>query len=140
MFRGDEGAAALPVRQALRFSANYSAEMREGRSSRIKFSGSPTPNVPSRISTAAVPFTFPFDGLNATLAEPYREFDTDERVDWNMRGSTRAFYRFNFFQNTDLRPYGSASSTQQFRNDNNTLTNALGVDFNTGLVCAQPAL
>jgi hypothetical protein len=50
-----------------------------------------------------------------------------------MRGSTRAFYRLNFFQNSDLRPNGSASSTQQFRNTNNTLTNALGVDFNTGV-------
>ena len=83
--------------------------------------------------TAAEPFTAPFDGLNASLSEPYREFTTDERVDWNMRGSTRAFYRFNFFQNSDLRPFGSASSTQQFRNTNNTLTNALGVDFNTGV-------
>jgi Carboxypeptidase regulatory-like domain len=83
--------------------------------------------------TAGEPFTAPFDGLDATLNEPYREFNTDERVDWNMRGSTRAFYRFNFFQNSDLRPQGSASSTQQFRNTNNTLTNALGVDFSTGV-------
>ncbi len=83
--------------------------------------------------TAGEPFTYPFDGLSATLDEPYREFNTDERVDWNMRGSTRAFYRFNFFQNSDLRPYGSASSTQQFRNINNTATNAAGVDFNTGV-------
>jgi len=82
--------------------------------------------------TAAEPFTYPFDGLSATLDEPYREFNTDERVDWNMRGSTRAFYRFNFFQNSDFRPYGSASSTQQFRDTNNTATNAVGVDFNTG--------
>src|SRR5580698_9175909 len=83
--------------------------------------------------TAAEPFASPFDGLGAALSEPYREFATDERVDWNMRGSTRAFYRFNFFENSDLRPLGSASSTQQFRNINNTATNALGVDFNTGV-------
>ncbi|MFZ0953025.1 MAG: hypothetical protein WAN17_12215, partial [Candidatus Sulfotelmatobacter sp.] len=38
-----------------------------------------------------------------------------------------------FFQNSDLRPYGSASSTQQFRDINDTATNALGVDFNTGV-------
>ena len=83
--------------------------------------------------TAAEPFTAPFDGLGASLVEPYRDFDTDERVDWNMRGSTRAFYRFNYFQNSDLHPFGAASSTQQFRNTNNTATNALGVDFTTGL-------
>ncbi len=83
--------------------------------------------------TAGEPFTYPFDELSATLDEPYREFNTDERVDWNMRGSTRAFYRFNFFQNSDLRPYGSAASTQEFRGINNTATNAVGVDFNTGV-------
>lgn len=83
--------------------------------------------------TAAEPFTFPFNGLNAALVEPYREFDTDERLDGNFRGSTRAFYRFNYFQSRDLRPYGSASSTQQFNNDNNTMSHSLGVDFNTGV-------
>ncbi len=83
--------------------------------------------------TAAEPFSYPFSALSAILSQPYREFDTDERVDWNMRGSTRAFYRFNYFQNSDLRPDGSASSAQQLRNTNNTLTNALGVDFNTGV-------
>ena len=82
--------------------------------------------------TAVEPFSYPFNALKTSLSQPYREFDTDERVDWNMRGSTRAFYRFNFFQNNDLRPAGSATSTQQLRNDNNTATNALGVDFNTG--------
>ena len=83
--------------------------------------------------TAAEPFSYPFSALSTILSQPYREFDTDERVDWNMRGSTRAFYRFNYFQNSDLRPDGSASSAQQLRNTNNTLTNALGVDFNTGV-------
>src|SRR4029077_2129878 len=38
----------------------------------------------------------------------------------------------NYFQDSDIQPDGSASSTQQLRNTNNTLTNALGVDFNTG--------
>jgi hypothetical protein len=83
--------------------------------------------------TALEPFSYPFDGLDTILSQPYREFDTDERVDWNMRGSTRAFYRFNFFENSDYRPYGTASSTQQVRNIDNTATNALGVDFNTGV-------
>ncbi len=89
---------------------------------------------------ALEPFSYPFNVLNTILSQPYREFSTDERVDWNMRGSTRAFYRLNFFQNSDLRPNGSASSTQQLRSNNNTATNALGVDFNTGVYRAQLAL
>ncbi|HWY19792.1 MAG TPA: TonB-dependent receptor [Candidatus Acidoferrum sp.] len=82
--------------------------------------------------TAAEPFSPPFDQLNTTLSQPYREFDTDGRLDWNVKGNTRAFYRFNFFQNSDLRPNGSASSTQRFRNTDNTVSHTIGIDFNKG--------
>jgi hypothetical protein len=82
--------------------------------------------------TAAEPFSPPFDSLNTTLVQPYREFDTDARLDWNVKGNTRAFYRFNFFQNSDLRPFGSASSTQRFSNTDHTASHTLGVDFNRG--------
>jgi len=82
--------------------------------------------------TAAEPFSPPFDQLNTTLSQPYREFDTDGRLDWNVKGNTRAFYRFNFFQNSDLRPNGSASSTQRFRNTDNTASHTIGIDFNKG--------
>ena len=133
VFRGDEGAAALPGSPAASFSREQFGAGVGGAVIKDKVFWFADAERSKQDLIAAVPFTYPFDGLNATLAEPYREFDTDERVDWNMRGSTRAFYRFNFFQNTDLHPYSSASSTQQSRNDDNTLTNALGVDFNTGV-------
>ena len=139
VFSGDQGAAALPGSAPPGSSASSPSFQREvfgadagGAIIKDKVFWFADAERAKQDLTAAEPFTAPFDGLNATLSEPYREFDTDERVDWNMRGSTRAFYRFNFFQNSDLRPFGSASSTQQFRNANNTLTNALGVDFNTG--------
>jgi hypothetical protein len=133
VFRGDEGAAALPGSPTASFSREQFGAAAGGAVIKDKVFWFADADRSKQDVTAAIPFTYPFDSLRATLAEPYREFDTDERVDWNMRGSTRAFYRFNFFQNNDLRPYSSASSTQQLRNDNNTLTNALGVDFNTGL-------
>jgi len=82
--------------------------------------------------TTAEPFVYPFDGLGISLPEPYRDFNTDERIDWNMRRSTRAFLRVNFFQNSDLRPFSSFSSAQDLHSDNNVLTGALGVDFNAG--------
>ena len=82
--------------------------------------------------TAAEPFSPPFDQLGTTLSQPYRDFDTDGRLDWNVKGNTRAFYRFNFFQNSDLRPFGAASSTQRFRNTNHTASHTLGIDFNKG--------
>jgi hypothetical protein len=81
---------------------------------------------------AAEPFAAPFDVLNTTLAEPYREVETDSRLDWNIRGSARAFYRFNFDQNSQIRPYGSASSLQGFMNRDHTPSHAVGLDFMTG--------
>jgi Carboxypeptidase regulatory-like domain len=83
--------------------------------------------------TAAEPFSPPFDALNTTLSQPYRDFDTDARLDWNVKGNTRAFYRFNYFQNSDLRPNGSASSTQRFDNTDHTASHTLGIDFTKGL-------
>jgi hypothetical protein len=81
---------------------------------------------------AAEPFSAAFAGLNTTLIDPYREFNTDERVDWNIKGNARVFYRFNFDQNRGVRPFGSASSLQGFLNADHTATHAVGLDFNTG--------
>jgi len=131
VYRGDPGAASLPGGSS--FDRELFGADAGGAIIKDKIFWFADAERAIQNLTAAEPFTAPFDTLNATLNEPYREFNTDERVDWNMRGSTRAFYRFNFFENNDLHPFGSASSTQQLRNTNNTLTNALGVDFNTGL-------
>ena len=136
VYRGDQGAAAIPGTtagsssyfQREQFGANAGGAVIPDKVFWFADAERTQQNV-----TAPEPFIFPFSALNTVLSQPYREFDTDERVDWNMRESTRAFYRFNFFQNSDQRPAGSASSTQQLRNTNNTATNALGIDFNTGV-------
>ncbi len=82
--------------------------------------------------TAAEPFSFPFDGLPTTLVQPYREVMTDARLDWNVKGNTRAFGRFNFDQNSQIRPFGSASSLQGFRNADHTPSFTGGLDFSRG--------
>jgi len=136
VYRGDQAAAALPGSS----SSSPSSFQREqfggnagGAILKDKVFGFIDAERTQQNLTAPEAFAYPFNGLNTILSEPYREIGTDARADWNMRNSTRAFYRFNYFQNSDLRPDGSASSMQQLRNTNNTLTNALGVDFNTGL-------
>jgi hypothetical protein len=134
VFRSDdEGAASLPGGRPQSFSRELFGGHAGGDFVKDKVFWFADAERAKQDLTEPEPFAFPFNGLNASLAEPYREFDTDERVDWNMRGSTRAFYRLNFFQNNDLRPFGSASSTQRLDTDTNTLTNSVGVDFNTGV-------
>ncbi|MGP8093732.1 MAG: carboxypeptidase regulatory-like domain-containing protein [Candidatus Sulfotelmatobacter sp.] len=81
---------------------------------------------------AAQPFTSPFDGLNTTLGQPYRELMNDGKLDWQIRSSAHLFYRFNFDQNSQIRPFGSASSLQGFRNTDHTPSHTIGLDFNTG--------
>jgi Carboxypeptidase regulatory-like domain len=81
---------------------------------------------------AAQPFSAPFDTLPTTLQEPFREVQTDGRLDWNVKGSARAFFRFNFDQNSQIRPFGSASSLQGFENENHTPSYTAGLDFVTG--------
>ena len=133
VFRGSQGSAALPGAtspsfQREQFGANAGGEIIKDRV--FWFAAAERAK---QDFTVAEPFTYPFNGLKATMAEPYRAFDTDGRLDWNLRQSTRAFYRFNFTQASDVRPFGSASSTQQLRTDDNTESHSLGVDFNTGV-------
>jgi len=131
-FRGDEGAASLPGSAPQSFSRELFGGRAGGAIIKNRVFWFADAERAKQDLTAPEPFAFPFDGLFASLREPYRDFDTDERVDWKMRRSTRAFYRLNFFQDTDVRPFGAASSTQRLSTANNTLTNSLGVDFNTG--------
>jgi hypothetical protein len=133
VFRGDEGAASQPPTAPQSFEREQFGGNAGGAVIKNKVFWFADAERDLQNLTAPEPFAFPFNGLGTDLVEPYRAFDTDERVDWNMRGSTRAFYRLNFFQDSDVRPFGAASSTQQLRSDTNTLTNALGVDFNTGV-------
>ena len=133
IYRGDQGAAGQPSSAPQSFSRELFGGHAGGAVIQDKVFWFADAERTKQDLLEPQPFAFPFNLLGTDLSEPYREFDTDERVDWNMRGSTRAFYRFNFFQNKDVRPFGAASSTQALRTDNNTFTNALGVDFRTGV-------
>ncbi|HEV2401578.1 MAG TPA: carboxypeptidase-like regulatory domain-containing protein [Candidatus Sulfotelmatobacter sp.] len=82
--------------------------------------------------TAAQPFSFPFQSLNARVAEPLRETQGDGRIDWISPEHGRFFYRFLFDQNSQIRPFGAASSLQVFKTENHTPSHTLGYDFSTG--------
>jgi hypothetical protein len=132
LFRGNQIAAALPGPEAPPFQREQFGGNVGGAVIKDKLFWFLDGERTKQDLTAAEPFSAPFSTVNTTLVEPYREFMSDERVDWNVKGGARAFYRFNFDQNSDIRPYGSASSLQGFKNADHTATHAAGLDFNTG--------
>jgi len=132
LFRGNQIAAALPGPTAPPFQREQFGGNLGGAIIKDKLFWFIDAERTKQSLTAAEPFTAPFDTVNTTLVEPYHEVMTDGRVDWNVKGNTRAFYRFNFDQNHDIRPFGSASSLQGFLNADHTATHVAGVDFSTG--------
>jgi len=133
LFRGNQTAAALPGPVAPPFQREQFGGNVGGMFIKDKLFWFIDGERTKQNLTAAEPFSPPFAGLDTTLTEPYREVETDGRLDWNIKGNTRAFYRFNFDQNSDIRPFGSASSLQGFRNADHTPSHTLGIDFNTSL-------
>jgi hypothetical protein len=132
LFRGNQIAAALPGVTPPPFQREQFGGRLGGALIKDKLFWFLDAERSKQALTAAEPFAAPFDVLDTTLGEPFREVETDGRLDWNIRGSARAFYRFNFDQNSQIRPYGSASSLQGFKNVDHTPSHAVGVDFLTG--------
>jgi len=81
---------------------------------------------------AAEPFAAPFNTLNTTLGKPFRDTLVDTKLDWQIRGSAKLFYRFNFDENSQIGLFGTSSSTQGFKNFDHTPSHTVGLDFNTG--------
>jgi len=77
-------------------------------------------------------FGGPFVGESPNVGEPFRELETSDRVDYTISKNARAFYRFSYDQNSDIRPFGAGPSAQPFLNHTNTPSHDIGVDFNTG--------
>ena len=79
-----------------------------------------------------VEFAFPFTALSPNVAEPFRELETTDRLDYQISNNARVFYRFSYDQNSSIRPFGAGPSAQPFLNHDNTPSHAVGLDFNTG--------
>src|SRR5579863_558915 len=95
LFRGNQMAAALPGPTAPPFQREQFGGNLGGAIIKDKLFWFLDGERTKQSLGAAEPFSAPFDTLNTTLVEPYREFMSDERVDWNIKGNARAFYRFN---------------------------------------------
>ena len=132
LFRGNQTSAALPGSTPPKFQREQFGGRAGGFIIKDKLFWFADVERTKQDLGAAEPFSPPFDTLNTTLQEPFRELQTDGRLDWNIHGSARMFYRFNFDQNSQIRPFGSSSSLQGFKNTDHTPSDTLGWDFNTG--------
>lgn len=70
--------------------------------------------------------------LGLIVDEPFREFETSDRLDYKVSDTTRAFYRFTYDQNNDIAPFRQGSNLQAYQSKINTPSSAGGVDFNSG--------
>jgi hypothetical protein len=73
----------------------------------------------------------PLESFSGSFNSPFRETELLGKLDWNIRGAYKMFYRFSFDQNKSVLPY-VPNSFQPFANVNHTPVHAVGLDFNTG--------
>src|SRR5579864_972496 len=132
LFRGNEVAAELPGKTASSFRREQFGGRVGGTLVKDKFFWFLDAERSKQDLIGAEPFSPPFDVLNTTLAQPFREFQADGKLDWVSPQHGHAFYRFIFDQNSQTRPFGAASSLQGFENESHTPSHTFGYDFTRG--------
>ncbi|HET9742604.1 MAG TPA: TonB-dependent receptor [Terriglobales bacterium] len=71
----------------------------------------------------------PFDVLSGGYNAPYKEKELTGRLDYNVGGSGKLFYKFAYDANVLA---SSQTNFQPFKNQDNVPSQAVGYDFNTG--------
>jgi hypothetical protein len=72
-----------------------------------------------------------FDVLQGNFSSPFRESQVSGRLDYQLHGATRFFYRFTFDQGRNTSGF-IANTYQPFNNNNHTPAHIVGADFTTG--------
>ena len=73
----------------------------------------------------------PFNALSGNFGSPFSETEYVGKLDWNIRGSWKTFFRFSYDQNRSVRGF-NPGVYQPFANVDHTPVYAMGTDFNTG--------
>lgn len=71
----------------------------------------------------------PFAALSGGYGAPFKEKQISGRLDYNIKGSAKLFYKFAYDDNILA---SSETSFNPFKNQDNTPSHSLGLDFNTG--------
>lgn len=131
-YLGHQGSAALPGSKNLPFQREQFGARAGGPLTRSGFFWFLDAERLQQNVTFADPFTAPFNLLSTALPQPLRERMGDARLDWQRREDAHGFYRLGFDEVSQVRPFGSASSLQEFRSTTHSPSNTLGYDFNQG--------
>ncbi len=73
----------------------------------------------------------PFSALSGAFGSPFRETEYVGKVDWIIRGTWKAFFRFSYDQNLSIRGF-NPGVYQPFANVDHTPVYAGGTDFSKG--------
>src|SRR5713226_5327496 len=73
----------------------------------------------------------PFTSLSGSFNSPFHESEYVAKMDWNIRGSWKTFYRFSFDQNLSIRGF-NPGVYQPFSNEDHVPVHAIGTDFTKG--------
>lgn len=71
----------------------------------------------------------PFASLSGGYGAPFKSRQISGRLDYNIKGSAKLFYKFAYDENQLA---SSQVDFQPFKNQDNTPSHAIGLDFNTG--------
>jgi hypothetical protein len=78
-----------------------------------------------------VPYAAPFQAFSGTYVSPFRENETMGRMDWQVTGNLRLFYRFNYSATLAESAF-FPSSFQVYKSKSYPHNHVAGADFNTG--------
>jgi hypothetical protein len=76
----------------------------------------------------------PFSSLSGGYNAPFKSRQISGRADYNLKGSSRLFYKFVYDENILA---SSQVDFQPFKNQDNTPSHTIGYDFNTGTFTHQ---
>lgn len=71
----------------------------------------------------------PFSSLSGGYNAPFKSKQITGKVDYNLKGSAKLFYKFGYDNNVLA---SSQTNFQPFKNEDNAPSHAIGLDFNTG--------
>ncbi len=71
----------------------------------------------------------PFASLSGGYNDPFKSRQITGKLDYNIKGSAKLFYKFTYDEN---KMASSQVDFQPFKNQDNTPSHTLGLDFNTG--------